>query len=206
MKIVAPALALFSALFAFGSPAAAATTEYAVRADLNGDGTLDRVVVRPTTDNPEQQFLVATVGRTNFVARVPMDVPFGVQPLRVSDIDADGRDEITVTETVGANTLWFSVWVLDRGLQQVRLADGTPLRLYEGGGRSSIVGYGCEFVDGRQELFTVRAELVDEEIGLYAGERVNHTVVHGVATETWRKRVAGTYDSHDFQADYQTCA
>jgi hypothetical protein len=206
MKAIAPALAVFAALFAFGSPAAAATTEYAAQADLNGDGQLDRVVVKPTADNPAEQFLVATVGRRNYVARVPVDQPFGVQPLRVSDIDVDGRDEIIVTEVVGANTLWFSVWVLDGGLHQVRLTDGTPLRLYEGGGRSAVVGYGCEFTGGRYQLFTVGAELVDEENGIYAGERVNYDVVNGVATETRRKQIAGTRDSRDFQANHLMCA
>lgn len=206
MKIFVPGLAVFAALFAFGSPAAAATTEYAVQADLNGDGRLDRVVAKPVAGSQNEQLLIASVNGVNFVAREPMDPDWGVQPLRVVDVNADGRYEVLLQEAVGLRTDSFSVWGLNNGWRPVVFRDQSRLLLWEGGEFSDTVSrYGCEFV-GRRQVVTVFAELTDEETGLYEGERSTFTVQDGVAEQTSRLPVRGTRDYVASTADSQACA
>jgi hypothetical protein len=207
MKAIAPALAVFAALFAFGSPAAAATTtEQAVQADLNGDGRLDRVVAKPVAGSQNEQLLVATVNGVSYVAREPMDPDWGVQPLRVVDVNADGRYEILLPETVGMRTDSFSVWGLNNGWRPVVFSDQTRLLLWEGGEfGDTISGYGCEFV-GRRQVVTVFAELTDPTTGRYDGERSTYNVQNGIAEQTSRLPVRGTRDYVASTADPQACA
>lgn len=207
MKAIVPLLATVVAAFALATPATAAADDLSVQADLNGDGQLDTVRVEPVAGNSFQQRLVATVGGTTLTATVPLNAyQIGPQPPRVVDLDGDGWDEVVVTETVGANTLSFTVWGLFGGLRPVVGPDlTTPLRLWEGGGISATSLYGCEDDDGRQ-LVSTGGYAIDVNFEVFRGERVTYTVHNGVATETSRIQVTSTRDDPAFQADPATCA
>jgi hypothetical protein len=205
MKVVA--LGLFAAIIALSAPTSAAAdpiTVSTVQADLNGDGIQDTVTARQAADDPNQQTLTAKIGRMTHVARAPMDAYMGMEPLRVADLNADGKDEVFVTEIIGANTLHFSVWGMNRGWTPLRNADGTQLRLYEGGGLGAIDGYGCEFANGRFELFTVSAYLDDWDNYIYIGEKVNYLVQNGVATEVSHQPITGPREA--FPQGHAMCA
>lgn len=208
MKLVASTLALFAAAAAFATPAAAATapTQHAVQADLNGDGTLDRVVVRAVPNNPNEQVLVATVGRVNYVAREALDAfDTTVQPLRVVDTNADGRDEVLLTESVGANTNTFSVWGLFDGWRPIKMPDQSRLRLFEGGAVYSFSTFGCDTIAAQRKLVTVAGWLDEMESEIYMGVRVTYSVGFG-AVEQWSYMdVSGPRDAPAFQAYPRTC-
>jgi hypothetical protein len=208
MKLAAPVLALFTAIFALAAPATAAAapaTEHAVRADLNGDGTLDRVIVRSVPNNPNEQFLVATVGQVSFVAREALDAfDTTVQPLRVVDINADGRDEVVLTESVGANTDRLSVWGLFDTWRPVRMADQSRLRLWVGGGSATFDNFGCDTISGQRKLVTVRGAWdLDREI--YTGERITYSVGFGTVEQWSHMSVEGSREAPGFQASPRTC-
>jgi hypothetical protein len=213
MKAVAPLFALFATVSAFAAPAVAAASTpaaqsgYTVDADLNGDGRLDRVSVAPIAGNPSEQSLVATIGRVNYVAHVPVDQPSGVQPLRVTDMNGDGRQEVVVTETVGVNTNWMTVWGMFGGLRAVTRDGQHPMTLFEGGGNSAISRYGCEYTSRGRELVDVSAESTDVTFTNYEGARTTYTITSGGwAVQTSSTYVTGPYDTAGFQADSNTCA
>jgi hypothetical protein len=204
MKTGALLLAL-TAVLAFAAPANAAD-QVGVQADLNGDGRLDEVTATPVAGDPEQQLLTATVRGVRLTAVTPLDSHVGILPLRVVDLNGDGRDEVVVAESVGANTVSFNVWGLFSGLRPVTGSDGRALKLWEGGGISAHSGYGCEQADGARQLVTVYARLSDSEQDVYTGERVTYSVDGGVAFETSRLPVAGPWDAPGLQVDPLTCA
>ncbi|QQQ74621.1 VCBS repeat-containing protein [Saccharothrix sp. 6-C] len=209
VKAFAPALALVAAVPALWGTGAAAGAGDVVRGpDLNGDGRVDRVVVGAVAGDPEQQELVAVVRGVRFTARMPLHSFFGLRPLRFADVDGDGRDEVVVTESVGANTELFTVWGLgEAGLRAVTEATGRPLVLAEGGGVSAISGYGCEGVGDERRLVVVRGEVVwSSDPMVYAGERVAHTVRDGVATATATTPVLAGRDAPAYRVDLGSCA
>ncbi|SFQ71310.1 hypothetical protein SAMN05421810_11439 [Amycolatopsis arida] len=205
-RAIASALALATAGVALAPPAHAASDPVTAYADLDGDGRQDRVTVEPVADNPNEQLLTATVRGIRLTARVPFDSVVGVQPMRVLDVDGDGREEVAVTEVLGAHTRFLGVWGLLDGLRPVRMADGTPVELVEGGGISSISRYGCRPGKGGRELVQVGALLVDWETFGYEGERVTYSVRDGVAVETARTPVSGGADEVTSGMDPATCA
>lgn len=206
MKAIAPVLGLFAAIFALAPATASADpiTVSTVQADLNGDGVLDTVTARQAADNPDEQTLVAKVGNRNYVGRAPMDAYFGMEPLRVGDVNADGKDEIFVTEVIGANTTHMSVWAMNNGWRPLRNADGADLRLYEGGGVSAVDGYGCEFANGRFELFRVAGYLTDWDNYIYEGQKTNYVVQNGVVTQVSYEPVTGPREA--FPHGHRMCA
>lgn len=210
MKALATSLALITAILTLATPANAATDGFTVDADLDGDGRTDRATIEPVVGDPGRQLLTVTIRgdrvATRVTALIPLASPFGVRPPRVVDLDADGRDEIVVVESVGANTDGSTAWGLFGGLRPVTSTDGTPLRLWEGGGISALSRYGCEPADGARRLVTVAATLVDRDNLVYAGDRVTYTVTGGVAVETTRQPVTGARDDAAFQTDPGACA
>lgn len=209
MKLVASTLALFAAISAFAAPAAAAAaapTEHAVQADLNGDGTMDRVVVKSVPGNPNEQLLVATVGRVNYVAREPFfGLDAGVQPLRVVDLNADGRDEVLLTEEIGAHTDVLSVWGLFDGWRPMKMPDQSRLRLFEGGAVYSFDKFGCDTIAGQRKLVTVSGWLDEMETDIYTGRRITYSVGFG-AVEQWSyMEVSGPRDAPVFRVAPQAC-
>ena len=208
MKVFASLLALSAAALGFVAPATAAADDVAAAyADLNGDHRIDRVQVRPAPDDQNEQILIGSVGRTNYVTRIRLDTNVGVRPLRVVDLDRDGRQEVVVTEVVGANTLWYTVWRLDNGWQPLRSSAGGPaLILFEGGGISALSRYGCVSANGHRELVVVGALLQDPwDAGIYAGDRVTYVVVNGVAQVTSRATVSGSRGTLEAMADPNAC-
>jgi hypothetical protein len=222
-NFVASALALSSAVFGLASAnSGAAPADLADRqpvvhadlggdaqiayADLDGDGRSDRVTLRTVDGSLDEQVLTARVGGKRLTATVPSRLIAGAQPMQVVDVDADGRDEVIVTEVVGANTNHYGVWGLyGNALAPVKLADGTQLRLMEGGGASAIVRYGCtDDHDGRQ-LIQTSGQAVNNDWTLFEGEYVVYVVDGGVANEVARVPVSGPRDTPGFQADPTLC-
>lgn len=204
MKKFVPALALFTAVFALAAPGTASAAPLIAYADLNGDGRPDRVSVSVAADNPDQQSVIAMIGRSTYVGRTPFSSLVGVRPLRVVDVNGDGRDEVLVTESVGANTLTYTVWGMNGGWGPVRLADGSPLYLAEGGGISAVSRYGCTTY-GWPYLLKVGATLIDWEHGMYHGEVIRYAVNNGVATEVDRRELVGSVETWNSQADPKSC-
>lgn len=206
MKAIVAALGLFSAVFALAPATAAAAPQLSTvfaRADLNGDGVLDQVTLSPASGDPRAQVLTGVVGWRRYSVHLPMDDEFGVQPLRVADADGDGKAEIVVTERVGANTLWFSVWGLGQRWLPVMNNATEKLYLYEGGGLGAPVGYGCEVVAGKRQLYTVSGYWVDLENDVFEGEKINYAVRFGVATAVSSQPLHGPRAS--FDTDPTTC-
>lgn len=207
MKSLVSVAAIFAAVFAFSSLTPAAADDFSVSADMNGDGVLDKATVAPVPGTDREQLLVVTVGRVSYVAHVPLSSSGGIQAPRVTDVDGDGRAELVVTESVGANTFGYTLWVLDHGLHHVTQPDGSPLRLWEGGGISAISRYGCEVAGGQRRLFTVGAQLVDWDNGVYVGTRDTYQLYDGgVVRMTSRANISGTRDAAALAADPATCA
>lgn len=206
MKIVMSALVAFAAVLASAAPAAAATKEHAVQADLNGDGTPDRVVVKAVENNPNEQVLVATVGRTSYVAREELSSPdYSVQPLRVVDLNADGREEVLLTESVGANTLTLSVWGLFNGWRPIKMPDQSRLRIYEGGAEYSFSRFGCDTIAGQRKLVTVNAWTEDWDNRIYSGERTTYSVGFGAVEQYSYMQLTGPRDAPGFQVAAGSC-
>jgi hypothetical protein len=211
MKLVASTLALFAAAAAFATPAAAATApaQFAVQADLNGDGTLDRVVVKAVPDDEFAQSVIATVGRANYVARTEFYAPegVGVQQPRVVDVNDDGRDEVLVTESVGANTYKFTVWgVSSHGWGPVvyGIAPDVKFAVWEGGGAEYFDRYGCEPDPfGGRRIVSVYASKNEHEI--FWGGRITYGIYDGSAWTISSTSVSGTRNSSVWHTDPQAC-
>jgi hypothetical protein len=207
LKAFAPALALVAAAPALWGtgPGAAAVAK---GPDLDGDGRADRVTVGVVEGVPDEQELVAVVRGTRFTARMPLYSSIGVGRLRITDVDDDGRDEVVVTESFGANTVLFTVWGLHgTGLRAVTTPDGGRLVLAEGGGISALSGYGCEVADGARRLVVVQGELVwSSDPLVYQGKRVTYTVHDGVATATSTTPVLAGKDDPAYRVDPRACA
>lgn len=176
-----------------------------VEADLDGDGALDPVTLHQVT--PESMLL--RVG----LAEEPEEVtvPGNARDLapRVVDLDSDGRDELLVPESVGANTIIFTPWgyAPGAGLRPTVDESGAPWRVAEGGGVSAISGYGCVADhDGRQAVL-VDARLDDDAEDRYSGSRTVYTIEDGVATPTASTPVeAAPREDPLLQVDPATCA
>jgi hypothetical protein len=201
MKAVAPALALFAAIFALATPGTAAADTMSVPADVNGDGVMDRVSVSTVDGNPNAQTLAVKVGRLNYVKQIPMDnFDSTVQQPRITDINQDGRAEILVTDSIGANTLGLSVWVVDGGLHQVTWTETQPLRVWESSSFYNVDGYRC--ADGK--LVTVRGSSYDSADGTFVGAYTTYDLHGRTATMVSSAPVSGPRSA--FWTDPKSCA
>ncbi|WIX98836.1 hypothetical protein QRX60_32885 [Amycolatopsis mongoliensis] len=115
------------------------------------------------------------------------DSRFGIQAPRVADLDGDGRAELHVARSIGANTTFFSVLHYDGGnLGQVVGADGGPFSVAEGGGVAAHLGYRCTPLDGGRAFVTVAAE--SDDVGrsvdqlTYSGTRTVYTLRDGAVS------------------------
>jgi hypothetical protein len=215
MRTAAALLLALAPVLAFAMPAAATPVaiqpvyvpgQVSVLADLDGDGTLEKVVSQPIAGNPDEQLLITMVRSVRLSAKAPLASYLGRLELDVADVNGDGRDEVLVTESIGANTNSMSVWGLYGGLRPVITADGSVLKLWEGGGVSAHDRFTCEPVGDRRRLVTISAELTDWQVGTFTGERVSYTVRDGLATESGRVQVVGPRSSAGFQGDRTACA
>ncbi|MCS7475688.1 hypothetical protein ACFFQW_35395 [Umezawaea endophytica] len=201
---------VLTSVFTFAAPAnaaneATAADEVTARADLNGDGVLDTVVAQAIEGNPDEQLLVATINGVRLDARVPLYSRIGVPPLQVVDLNDDGTDEVMVTEALGANTVTVSTWGLYGGLRPVTWPNGEVMKVWEGGGISSLSAYGCEQAGGGRRLVQVSTS-VDWNTLIYSGDRITYSLAGSVATETSRVPVSGKRDDPALQTDPAACA
>ncbi|OZM70159.1 hypothetical protein CFN78_26680 [Amycolatopsis antarctica] len=186
-KTVVTMTALTAGLFALPVGIASAQEIPQVQqaaADLDGDGTADLVTLTPLGDGSVQSLRFTVNGVENSV-EMPADAYRGVLPLRVTDINGDGSQEVVVTESMGANTATFSVWdrAADGAPRGLTTEDGQPLKLNEGGGAASRVGYECAASATGRDLITLAASNVGTGTDLvYDGSRVRYQVQDGVAT------------------------
>jgi hypothetical protein len=191
MKRIAPVLALFAGLFALGAPVTAAAAPAAgqavvLQADMDGDGRPDRVSLAPATDAANQQILAVTLGRLSYVTRLPLFSPSGeVYRPEVVNLDNHGAQELLIAESIGANTVEYTVWSMaDGGLSPVRMVNDTrPFRLSVSESRSVFARYHCVdyYPSERRELVSITAEL-DEGSGICSGTVTVYDIFGGVAT------------------------
>ncbi|WP_146107980.1 hypothetical protein [Actinokineospora auranticolor] len=177
-----------------------------VWADLNGDRVKDKVTLRPVAGSKTQQELSATVRGKRYTARMPLENFAGTvrQPV-VVDLDKDRRKEVLVVESVGANTDRLSAWRLSgRSLVPVT-SGGKAVQIWQGGGVSGVLRYGCEQARSGGRFVTVSAEL-DWARDVYVGERVTYTVRNGKMAVIGRKHIEGARTDAAFQTKPGACA
>ncbi|OZM84306.1 hypothetical protein CFP66_03030 [Pseudonocardia sp. MH-G8] len=179
-------------------------------ADVDGDGAANPVTLQQVA--PGTQLLRVGLADEFVDAQVsgdetlPLIVPF------VVDVNGDGRDELILARSLGANTTTFEVWSLDDGrLHAVTTEDGAPWWLYEGGGVSAIGAYGCVPGTPGRQLRDVQARLDDAASGdgttRYDGAVVTYAVAGGVAHPAATEPLQDvTRDDPRVQVDPATCA
>jgi dipeptidyl aminopeptidase/acylaminoacyl peptidase len=196
-KIAATTGIVVAALaFPTAGVASAAPKTVTAQADLDGNGTLDSLSLSQASST--SQVLEATIGGRVVRATLPSDDFTGVQPMQVTDMNADGKAEVVVTEYWGANTVTMSAWDFDgRGLRVLSTVDGEPLRLYEGGGISARSGYTCETSRRGKVLVSFSAVWDDDSRDgvTYSGTRTSYLVRDGVATPSARFSFTGVGQS-----------
>lgn len=170
--------------FAGAAPALAASVHGPIytAADLNGDGTRDTVA--SWQSGHDDQVVSATVNGRTTAIRLPVDSYFGNVAPRVADLNGDGRAELLVATSLGANTTYFSVLHFDgTSLSRVVGADNKPFEVIEGGGIAAHFGYLC-MAPGGGRLFVTVASSADDlnapggEI-TYTGTRTVYTLRDG---------------------------
>lgn len=163
--------------------AAADSTETSTL-DLDGNGTLDSARLAALGDGSQQALQFTVDGRVT-EAVLPGDSYAGTRPMRVLDVNNDGRQELLVSESVGANTEWFSIWDLgaDGAPRELTTQDGAPLKLNEGGGVAARLGYECAPAgsDGRVLITLAASNESPTAEPSYDGRRVAYEVRDGVA-------------------------
>ncbi|MFR9730266.1 FG-GAP repeat domain-containing protein [Saccharopolyspora sp. MS10] len=164
---------------------AVADSTETVTADLDGNGTPDTAKLAAIGDG-SQQLLKFTVDGKVTEATLPGDAYAGTQPMRVLDVNHDGRQEVLVAESIGANTAWFSVWDLgaDGAPRELTTQDGQPLKINEGGGVAARLGYECAPAgsDGRVLITLAASNESPTTEPAYDGARIAFDVRDGVAT------------------------
>jgi len=192
-KIAATTGIVVAALaFSTAGVASAAPQSVTAQADLDGNGTLDNVSLSLTS--PTMSVLEANISGQVVRANLATDVYTGVQPLRVTDVNADGKAELVVTGSVGANTISMSLFDFDgQVLRGVSTPDHRGISLYEGGGISTRNGYTCE-PSRRGKVLVTYTALQDDNWGgpvTYSGTRESYLVRNGVATLSARSSFTG---------------
>jgi hypothetical protein len=203
-------LAAAALLAAPGLAAAQEPTEVvSADADVDGDGVPNRVTLQKVA--PGTQLLRVGLAEEFIDARVagdeslPLIVPF------VVDVNGDGRDEMVLATSLGANTNTYEVWSFDDGrLHAVTTEDGAPWRFHEGGGASAIAAYGCVPGTPGRQLRTVQLRLDEAASGAgtdrFDGDAVTHVVAGGVAHPAATEPLQDvTRDDPRLHADPATC-
>lgn len=182
-------------------PMTATASEPTVQADVDGDGRPDTVSLRQVSDST----MLLRVGlRDQFVDTEVTGNARGQSP-RAVDLNGDGVDEVMVPESVGANTITYTTWHYDQGLNRVNTTAGEPWRVAEGGGASAVSRYECVSGEAGREVSIVSA--TQRPSGDYEGERVRYSVHDGVAHWVHEAPVrAADREDPALQADPTTCA
>ncbi|OXM64031.1 FG-GAP repeat domain-containing protein [Amycolatopsis vastitatis] len=148
--------------FAGTAPALAASagTPIHTTADLNGDGTPEDVVSWQAGRGDQVVSAIVNGRRTSI--HLPADGRVGILPPRVADLNGDGRAELLVATSFGADTTTFSVLHFDgRKLSRVVGADHRPFSVAEGGGTAAHLGYMC-MAPGGDRLFVTVVSSADD--------------------------------------------
>ncbi len=181
LAAIVPALA-----HPLGNPLAAAPANDPVTtvADLDGDGEIETVTAQLT--RATDQVISATVNGAFTSIHLPADSSVPLQAPRVTDLNGDGRAELIVTQSVGANTTFFTALHYDgRNLGQVVDNDSKPLSVAEGGGVAAHLGYQCTPLNGGGRTFEIVASEADDvsaEPLTYSGTRTTYTLRDGALT------------------------
>ncbi|KAA9158118.1 VCBS repeat-containing protein [Amycolatopsis acidicola] len=148
--------------------------------DLDGDGYPDLATLTMAGDG--QQRLDFTVRGETTSVQLTGDPAQGVQPMRVTDMNGDGRQEVVVVESVGANTTFSTVWDhAGSGPRALSTSDGKPLQLAEGGGMAARLGYECASnAAGGRDLITLQVSRDDGDAVTYTGSRVRYEITDDV--------------------------
>ncbi|MCP2166845.1 hypothetical protein [Goodfellowiella coeruleoviolacea] len=177
-------------------------------ADLDGDGRADRVTLSQVDD--QTQSLTVVVGDRTATATMQWWAPAtGVQPVRVTDLDRNGRQELIVLETVGANTDTFSIWeyTTSGSLRRVTRLNGEPVQLYEGGGVAAHSGYECDDNLAQQRVLVKLDTLRDDNGVTYSGTRTGYRITGGLARVLWTVPISHVSSDDPVTAtDPGTCA
>lgn len=181
--------------FAAAAPASAAGPDPVTTvADLDGNGEIETVTAQLTGDS--DQLISATVNGAYTSIHLPADSRFGIEAPRVTDLNGDGRAELVVARSIGANTTFYSVLHYDgRNLSQVVGADDQPFSVAEGGGVAAHLGYQCTPLEGGRAFTTVAAETDD------LGRPVDQLTYSGTRTAyTLRDGALSVYEKTSFTA------
>lgn len=176
------AIAAAIALFSTGTAAADQPAQQDATADLDGDRVQEDVTLYKSTE--DTQVLAAIVDGQPESATIPADLGDGVEPIRVTDLNGDGRDEMIIAESAGANTVWYSVWHYrdGRGLAGVGTEDGHQLTIFEGGGVAARSGYACG--DDAFAVLNAEADDISADPVTYSGSRTIYELRDGTAVST----------------------
>ncbi|MBN6033623.1 VCBS repeat-containing protein [Amycolatopsis sp. 195334CR] len=210
IRSTAAALLALAAVPALAGTASAADS--GVTADFTGDGKADTAALAGTGDPARQQLVFNVVdGGTSSIV-LPADPVAGPQDLRVTDINGDGRAEVLVTFSRGANTD-FSTFVElgPDGPRTLTGPDGTRFDVTEGGGIAARLGYECASnAEGGRDLITLGATRIDTGNGgelVYEGQRTRYAVENGALTEVDTYNFAGAgQDDPVLKTDPASCA
>ncbi|GAA0898606.1 hypothetical protein [Pseudonocardia zijingensis] len=179
-------------------------------ADVDGDGAQEHVTLEQLA--PGTQLLRVHLPSGYVEDRIlgdeglPLIVPF------VVDVNGDGRDELVIATSLGANTNTLQLWSFDDDrLHAVTTEDGATWQLFEGGGVSAMGMYGCVPGTPARQLRDVQATL-DEAASTdgttrYDGTAVTYTVTDGMAHRAVVEPLEDvTRDDPRVQVDPATCA
>jgi hypothetical protein len=199
------AIAAALALWVPGTAAADQPAQQDARADLDGDHLDEDVTLYRSTE--DTQVLATIIDGEPVNATIPADLPGGgVEPIRVTDLDGDRRDEALVAESVGANTVWYGLWHYrdGRGLVRVGTDDGHQLTVIEGGGVAARSGYACD--DDTFATLTAEADDISADPVTYSGSRTIYELRDGIATPTDVIRFHhATADQSVMRVDPESC-
>lgn len=199
--VIAGALGMLPAATASAAPQQQASP------DLNDDGRQDLATLEPVGDGSQQLLRFIVDGRTA-EAVLPGDSSAGARPMRMTDINGDGAQELVVTESVGANTETLAVADLgpDGTVRTLTTSDGERLELYEGGGIAARSGYECAPAGNARMLITLGATN-EGPASAYDGSRIGYEVRDGVATRIDEVPFEGVgQDDPVLQVDPASCS
>ncbi|MCG8916025.1 VCBS repeat-containing protein [Actinokineospora sp. PR83] len=159
-----------------------------------------------------EQVIWATVNGLRTSITLPADSSATFEAPRVADLNGDGRAELVVTRSVGANTTYFTTLHFDgQNLSQVVGDDNQPVTFAEGGGLATHLGYRCTAADEARTFDTIAAEA--DNLGApadqltYSGTRTTHTLRDGALTTRDTVEFTGRPRTDPVLAvDPETCA
>lgn len=126
------------------------------RGDLDGDGQVDRVKIRPHSSSRHgSRYIVPWVLRANLTRLGPQSAvfradrnpgdgpPLATRLIQILDMDGDGADEVVVQHTHGASTAFWTIFKVSGGKVRQVMADGEPVSLAVGGSVGHLDGFRC---------------------------------------------------------------